>query len=671
MPHRVAFGSCSHPSLPQPLWGPIRARRPAAFVWGGDAIYADRHAGFDWTAVGRRGTFPPPTIHVEATPGCIREQYEEQWGVEDYRRFVGGWAGGEDDADGGGGGGGGAKSGAWVDRPVIFGTIDDHDYGQNNGDHTYQYKRESNLAFVDFLYCGTTGDDNCTLDVYCGIADDSTCTPDVIDQPDVCEVGQEMGILAPREETARENDTRPPLGRHKLQDPMYRRALEGKGVYGVQLFDFSRKRSSSEQVQNDNILWGGGHWVPEEEARIDPDVIGNLSADSLLNETDSSYSTTHSVAIFVLDVRSNKSPWPKGKHTPTPVADASDVNATNAIRVPELDFLGQHQWEWFEAALANSRATVNVIVSGLQVHPDRYPDDGNILEEWSKFPEARKRLYDAILNSGARSPLLVSGDVHMSQVLRKDCARASDVRDMVDLGVDRRTTAGRAGASIRRRSLVEITTSGMTHSWGTSFSSQPKNHRYPMKPYSYFVSQTFMTICHLVCPWNDILIRNADDVKRDDYSREGTYGRRKPRVGKQYYLGLNFLELEFRFPHGEQSNKLNEGGDVTARIFGAEANEPPELELRWTFDQLSGNADPPEATATFQDFATVGRGQESYANPMREDQDWICVPYRGFAPTYHEYASRVVMFVAFCSLFFFPHAILVLLLVAARKKWRK
>ena len=75
--------------------------------------------------------------------------------------------------------------------------------------------------------------------------------------------------------------------------------------------------------------------------------------------------------------------------------------------------------EWLQAALAKSRATANAIVSGMQIHPERFPSDGNVVEEWSKFPKARQLqlLYDTVLNSGARSPLLVSGGVHMAQAL--------------------------------------------------------------------------------------------------------------------------------------------------------------------------------------------------------------------------------------------------------------
>ena len=201
--------------------------------------------------------------------------------------------------------------------------------------------------------------------------------------------------------------------------------------------------------------------------------------------------------------------------------------------------------------------------AGLQVHPERFPNDGNVVEEWSKFPEARHLLYDTILNSGVTSPMIVSGDVHMAQFMSKDCVRASDLI--------RSSTSNPQVV----RPLVEITTSGMTHSWGTSFSSQPKHHRLPLKPYSYFVSRVFMTICHLVCGWNDILIQSTKEES----------GRGK--AGLQYYLGLNFAEFEFDF-HNEDEGKG--GGTVTTRIFGKEEGAPPKLEMSWTFDELSGNA---------------------------------------------------------------------------------
>ena len=77
-------------------------------------------------------TFPPPSVHLEATPDIIRDWYEEQLNLEGYQQFLDGFD--IMDIDN--------KTRKVHSRPVIFGTIDDHDYGMNNGDFTYQYKRE-------------------------------------------------------------------------------------------------------------------------------------------------------------------------------------------------------------------------------------------------------------------------------------------------------------------------------------------------------------------------------------------------------------------------------------------------------------------------------------------------------------------------------------------------
>ena len=88
-------------------------------MWAGDAVYADVFAGLNWTAIGlhRKSdggwtlTFPPPSIHIDATPEVIQGWYEKQLGVEDYQTFVEGWYGDGETNDG-----------AKLTRPIIFGT---------------------------------------------------------------------------------------------------------------------------------------------------------------------------------------------------------------------------------------------------------------------------------------------------------------------------------------------------------------------------------------------------------------------------------------------------------------------------------------------------------------------------------------------------------------------
>ena len=194
---------------------------------------------------------------------------------------------------------------------------------------------------------------------------------------------------------------------------MRQRAESGDGVYGVVVFDFDRE----------NVL------LSDVEAGIDPDVEPNTTPLS-----------TKSVAVFLIDVRSQKSPWSR-----------------DGIKTDyQGDFLGEKQWKWLEAALQRSTASVNILVSGLQVHPDRFIS-GKVAEEWSRFPMAQHRLYQALLQSNVQSPLIVSGDVHMGEFLRRDCKIVGEYSTVAPM-----------------RTLIEMTTSGMTHSWGTYFCSRPE-----------------------------------------------------------------------------------------------------------------------------------------------------------------------------------------------------
>ena len=148
--------------------------------------------------------------------------------------------------------------------------------------------------------------------------------------------------------------------------------------------------------------------------------------------------------------------------------------------------------------------------------------------------------------------------------------------------------------------------------------------------YTYFVSRAFMNLAHLICPRNEIVVCTATDVKRESKARAATQNVDKKdarphgsgSTGKQYFLDLNFAELDFDF----------DAGAVNARIFGTRASAPPELEIHWTFDQLSGDDDLPGVTETLKDFLQEGNKQE-----IKTEQEWICIPHRGLASLYHEY----------------------------------
>jgi hypothetical protein len=121
-----------------------------------------------------------------------------------------------------------------------------------------------------------------------------------------------------------------PLDLHYMEQ----RASTGKGLYGVKVLDFYRPF--------------GQELLSDTEAGIEPELDADTQQQQL---------SDRSVAIFLIDCRSNKTPW--------------------NLKFPEryklnydADFLGEDQWEWLEASMRRSTAAVNLIVQGLQVHAD-------------------------------------------------------------------------------------------------------------------------------------------------------------------------------------------------------------------------------------------------------------------------------------------------------------
>ncbi|GKY98189.1 hypothetical protein MPSEU_000776700 [Mayamaea pseudoterrestris] len=465
--NRIAFGSCNNQDLTNKLWPVITSRSPTAFIWGGDAIYADEHKPIDWS------TYPPKSTTTCASPQRIRSLYRFQKSVPGYKRLL-------------------------ETNITVFGTFDDHDFGCNNGDSTYKYRHESGLAFVDFL-----------------------------GEP--------------------------------AQSPMRRRTQEGLGVYGVKLFDFDRPVGYQE--------------IPDEEACLDPDACP-------MNAPYMPAYSNKTVAIFVLDVRTNKSPWKKGS-----AAFRSDF---------EGDFLGEEQWQWFEKAISRSQATVNVVVNGLQVHASRFPN-AHIAESWDKFPRSRSRLFDAILQENVQSPILISGDVHMSQLMRKDCVKV-DSNDAP-------------------RPLLELTTSGMTHSWG-SMTSPPlfaaTQSASMVARFEHFAAKTLMSTMHATCPWTELLESQTEDVAKGLFVNGGAEASKQ---GLQFSLEKNFGELEFDWD--QQS--------VSIRSIGEDGKSL--LSARLSLAQLSGKETIYGASVDSSDFHLA---KESLLHAL-PNSEWVCVNYRGAA----------------------------------------
>lgn len=101
------------------------------------------------------------------------------------------------------------------------------------------------------------------------------------------------------------------------------------------------------------------------------------------------------------------------------------------------EVLGEAQWKWLEKELKTSPAKVNLIVSGIQMLPTEHA-----YEKWANFPKERERLLDLISKSNAKTPVLLSGDRHIAEVMKLTDSRFPD-------------------------GIYEITSSGLTHTWST------------------------------------------------------------------------------------------------------------------------------------------------------------------------------------------------------------
>jgi len=78
------------------------------------------------------------------------------------------------------------------------------------------------------------------------------------------------------------------------------------------------------------------------------------------------------------------------------------------------DMLGEAQWDWLTRTLSTSPSRFHIIGSGIQVTPFQKP----VQEAWSSHPQSRQRLFDLFAKLRTPGVILLSGDVHYSEVLR-------------------------------------------------------------------------------------------------------------------------------------------------------------------------------------------------------------------------------------------------------------
>lgn len=99
--------------------------------------------------------------------------------------------------------------------------------------------------------------------------------------------------------------------------------------------------------------------------------------------------------------------------------------------------LGDDQWTWLATTLQSSDAQVHIIISSIQVLTTN-----PVIESWGHFPLEKSRLFDLLKQTNPANLLLLSGDVHMAEMLY-----ANYTNDDGSMG-----------------QWIEVTSSGLTHS---------------------------------------------------------------------------------------------------------------------------------------------------------------------------------------------------------------
>lgn len=149
------------------------------------------------------------------------------------------------------------------------------------------------------------------------------------------------------------------------------------------------------------------------------------------------------VQIILLDTRWFRSPFKKDERSVEERKASGKVGKYVGNTDKGATILGERQWQWLEGQLKQP-AELRLIVSSTQIIPDQKG-----MDEWGAFPHERLRLFDLIRSTAANSTLLVSGNVHFSEVSTIDNVNSP---------------------------LYEITASGMTHN-NPTYAAAPNRYR--------------------------------------------------------------------------------------------------------------------------------------------------------------------------------------------------
>jgi alkaline phosphatase D len=161
--------------------------------------------------------------------------------------------------------------------------------------------------------------------------------------------------------------------------------------------------------------------------------------------------TGKKVQIILLDTRTFRSSLIAPTNSPFTYLENSDADAT---------MLGSEQWTWLENQLLEP-ADIRIIASSQQ-----FCVGYNQYEAWANFPLEQEKMYNLIASTNASGVLFISGDVHYSELSKREPSNTYPLYDITSSGITGTSTpvanTYREGtpSAINNIGMIDITWNG-------------------------------------------------------------------------------------------------------------------------------------------------------------------------------------------------------------------
>ena len=130
--------------------------------------------------------------------------------------------------------------------------------------------------------------------------------------------------------------------------------------------------------------------------------------------------------VILLDTRTFRDPLKRNTNESKKVGFKNDYQPDSN---PEKSFLGVEQWKWLETVLSDP-ADLRVICSSIQ-----FGHEYNGWESWTNFPLQQKKMADLIRDTRANGVVFLSGDVHWSEISKREFEDLYPLYDLTASGL--------------------------------------------------------------------------------------------------------------------------------------------------------------------------------------------------------------------------------------------